>query len=205
MASNAASNEKVTFGLVVSPVEETEGVHDTSLHTPPTQHTPFYALPSAQPSLQSLPSKKEPNVAVYETDLEANHHLGSELATPMVSSSNLDLPAARPMLSQATTAMSGYRRSYDAQARDCTVWPTKETLREKAKAQKAKEQQRTWCGPMKTKWASLQKKQRLWIRILVFLVIVAFAVGLGVGITKAVHGGVWAGKGESHTIPNTPT
>lgn len=83
------------------------------------------------------------------------------------------------------------------------MWPTKETLREKAKAHRVQEQQRQWGGGLKTKWEGMTKKQRLWIRVLTLLLIVALAVGLGVGISKAVNGGVYAGKGQTKTIPNS--
>ena len=174
---------------------------ENSLLTPNTPTSPFYSLPSAQQSLQSLQHKKEPTIAVYETDLEAGTR-GDRYLTPSASHSALDLPPARPVASNATTMMSGYKTSFDGRPKDCTVWPTKDTLREKAKAEKTKQQQTKWCGGMKIKWGAMTKKQRLWIRILVFLLIVALAVGLGVGISRAVHGGVYAGKGEQHSIPD---
>lgn len=194
----ASSNEKVTFGAVVNTANHNASSDENALLTPTTQSSPFYALSSAQPSLQSLPSKKEANIAIYETDLESGLQ-GNRNLTPFASHSALDLPAARPVASYATTQ----KHSIDGRPKECTMWPTKETLREKAKAQKAKEQNTKWGGSMKTKWDSMTKKQRLYIQILVILLIVALAVGLGIGISRAVGGGVWAGKGESHSIPDT--
>jgi len=198
MAFDPSSNEKITFGAVVTPPEDdTSSPRRESTLIAPS--TPFYALPSAQPSLQSLPSKKEPTIAVYEADLEAGHP-SNGISTPLTSHSALDLPHVMPTPSYATTAMDGYRPSFEGRAKECTVWPTKETLREKARVRKAERQQTRWCGSTKTKWDAMTKKQRLWIRLLVLLIIIAVAVGVGVGVSKAVNGGVYAGQGESHVI-----
>jgi len=199
MASDSASNDKVTFGAVVdAPTpQSTAVVTDTTLCTPATPSTPFYSIASAQPSLQSLPSKKEPNVAVYETDLEAGRPCDAT-PTPLGSQSALDLPYALPV----ATNDSYYKRSFEGRTKECTIWPTKETLRDKAKAQKVKKQQKTWHGCLKTKWDDMSKKQRIWVRVLVLLVIVALAFGLGIGISRAVHAGIYAGKGETKPIDN---
>lgn len=49
---------------------------------------------------------------------------------------------------------------------------------------------------------NLNSKQRLWAKIVIALLVVAAAVGLGVGISRAVGGGVWAGQGKSKEIPH---
>ena len=48
-------------------------------------------------------------------------------------------------------------------------------------------------------WGKLNKKQKLWAKILVGLIIIGAAVGIGVGISKAVGGGVW--KGINSQVP----
>ncbi|KAL1304600.1 hypothetical protein AAFC00_003569 [Neodothiora populina] len=196
MSSNQHPSEKVTFGAVVNSDNANREQHDKALT--PSSQSPFYAHPAAQPSLQSLPDEKEVLVNVYDTDLEAGCQRTPEL-TPQPSHAALDLPTARPVASYASTAGTGFRKNPE-----CTVWPTKETLRDKARQQKVKENEKKWGGSLRIKWDGMTKKQRMIVRGLVFLLIVALAVGLGVGISKAVHGGVYAGKGVSHSIPDTP-
>jgi len=77
---------------------------------------------------------------------------------------------------------------------DESVWPAKQTLQEKALL--AKKQR--GCAPLR----NLSKKQRFWVMMLIGLVVVAAAVGLGVGISRAVGGGVWAGDDQTVKIPN---
>jgi hypothetical protein len=50
---------------------------------------------------------------------------------------------------------------------------------------------------------NLTTKQRLWVKIIIALILVAAAVGLGVGISRAVGGGVWAGNGQNKEIPHS--
>ena len=40
-----------------------------------------------------------------------------------------------------------------------------------------------------------------WVYLAIALFVVAAAVGLGVGISRAVGGGVWSGNGQSKQIP----
>lgn len=46
----------------------------------------------------------------------------------------------------------------------------------------------------------MSKKQRLMFQVLIAAFIVAVACGLGIGISKAVGAGVFAGKGQSKPI-----
>jgi hypothetical protein len=77
--------------------------------------------------------------------------------------------------------------------KDCTMWPSRVTLKAKAKEEKAK---RSW-NPL----IRLDKRQRLIAQIVIALVIVGAAVGIGVGVSRAVGGGVWSGTGQTKQIP----
>lgn len=206
----AHNNEKVTFGVTINTnVEETNHLAPNIFDTPKTPNStaapvprsnlttpmaPFYNHPSVEHSQQSLKSTKNP-LAVYETDLEAAR------TTTLASSSNLDLPLA---YSLASNVPSGHRSSCEGRSKECTMWPTKQTLRENARVEKAKQRQSRFCscGHVTGAWGTLNKKQKLWFKIAIALFIVALAVALGVGITRAVGGGVWASQGQQKTIPN---
>lgn len=82
------------------------------------------------------------------------------------------------------------------------MWPTKDALRDKAKAEKTRKRQTRWCGQPKIWWDGLTKKQRLLFKILIVFFVVGIATGLGIGISKAVNGGVFAGNGQSKSIAN---
>jgi hypothetical protein len=67
--------------------------------------------------------------------------------------------------------------------KECTVWPGKQALLEKKKAAR----RRKGCNPMR----NLDKRTKIWVKILIGLFVIGTAVGVGVGISKAVGGGVW--------------
>ena len=67
--------------------------------------------------------------------------------------------------------------------KECTVWPGKHQLLEKSLAVKKSK----GCSPFR----NLDRKQKLWAKIIIALIIVGAAVGIGVGVSKAVGGGVW--------------
>ncbi|KAH0542221.1 hypothetical protein FGG08_003343 [Glutinoglossum americanum] len=76
--------------------------------------------------------------------------------------------------------------------KDCSVWPGKHTLI----ARRRQAKKRDMCNPMR----GLTKKQKLCMKILIALLVVAAAVGIGVGISRAVGGGVWKNNNETRPI-----
>jgi len=66
---------------------------------------------------------------------------------------------------------------------DCPVWPGRSALQRQKK--QAKKQR--GCNPMR----NFSKRQKITIKVLIALVIVGAAVGIGLGISKAVGGGIW--------------
>ncbi len=49
----------------------------------------------------------------------------------------------------------------------------------------------------------LNKRQKLWAKIIIALLIVGAAVGIGIGISKAVGAGVWKSTNEQAPIGNS--
>jgi hypothetical protein len=177
----------ITFGATV---EQPKPTHETTpLRSPPSNESDlsamaatrdaadpsnpfsaFYRHPDARRSMEMhRNSNSKTHLDVYERDLEAG--------TP---------------LSAATTANP--KVSVDGRVKECTMWPTHQTMVQKKKAT----QRQRACNLFR----NLNSKQRLWVKIGIALFIVALAVGLGIGISRAVGGGVWAGNGKSKEIPN---
>jgi len=68
--------------------------------------------------------------------------------------------------------------------KDCTVWPGQRALKQAKKA----ERRRGECwNPMR----GLDKRTKFWVKVLIAAVIVGVAVAVGLGISKAVGGGIW--------------
>lgn len=100
-----------------------------------------------------------------------------------------DVEAGIP-LSAATTQQP--KVSVDGRVKECTMWPSRQAVLEKKK--------RTKRAKGCTCFHNLTSKQRLWVKIGIALFIVAAAAGTGVGISKAVGGGVWKKPGEYQQI-----
>ncbi|MCJ1366339.1 hypothetical protein MMC16_005467 [Acarospora aff. strigata] len=79
-------------------------------------------------------------------------------------------------------------------SKDCTAMAGKNTLKKKKDNLLCRNKHR-W-NPMR----KLSKKQKLWVKISIALLIVGAAVGLGIGISKAVGAGVWKSTNEQRPI-----
>lgn len=179
----SAINEKpVTFGAVVEPTKpqpalrpqvsndsnmsgalEKEITFDSN-----NPYSAFYKHPEARRSMDNGPQSKT-HLGVYERDLEAG---------------------SSPALSPATTQQP--KVSVDGRVKECTMWPSRQTITERRKLYKRAKGCKLFGG--------LNSKQRLWVKILIGLIIVAAAVGLGIGISRAVGGGVYKGNRQSGPI-----
>ncbi|MCJ1353644.1 MAG: hypothetical protein MMC33_003631 [Icmadophila ericetorum] len=67
--------------------------------------------------------------------------------------------------------------------KDCSVWPGQERLLQQHLATKRKR----GCHPMR----NLSKQQKLFVKLVIAVLIVGGAIGIGIGISKAVGAGVW--------------
>lgn len=146
--------------------------------------SPFYNPAPTRTSLEERRSSKA-NINIvtlstsknsYETDLETG--LEQLKATRSGGGSNLLKENQRRSTSQ-----------------DCTVWPGRAALKKKKKEMKRQEKRKGVCGCM----AGLSKRTKIWVKILILCVVVGVVTGVGIGISKAVGGGVW--KNGSHNAP----
>lgn len=79
---------------------------------------------------------------------------------------------------------------------DDKVWPCKRQMREKQLARKKGRR----CDPL----GRLSRKQKMVVQAIVVLLLIAAVTGLGVGISKAVGGGVFKNNNNSNApIGNT--
>ena len=166
----------------------------------------FYAHPQSRTSLEQLSSSRN----------ASRQNLNPIPGGPSDSTADLE-KGLRPQISSVPnlTGVSS-RPSQDVLRQqqqqppphDCPVWPTKQTLKAKARAMKLERRmqrsERGYCGccvALREQYR-LKGRMKLWVKILIGLLIVAVAVGLGIGISKAVGGGVWANHGSSQIGSN---
>lgn len=185
----AASNEKpVTFGAIIEPTTP-----QPALRSPPSHESNMSTSSVDATSKEVAVDSSNPFSAFYKhpqarrsmdvTPQQSKIHLD-------VAVSERDLEAGVP-LSAATTQQP--KVSVDGRVKECTMWPSRQAMMDKKKAHKRAR------GPQV--FRNLTSKQRLWVKIVIGLILIAAATGLGVGISRAVGGGVWAGDGKSKEIP----
>ena len=92
-------------------------------------------------------------------------------------------------------AGSGIMPSSDIpRTKECTAWPGRHQLAEK----RMKMERNKGHNPMR----NLSKKQRLWVKIFIAMIILGAAVGLGIGISKATGSGVFKTTNSQTSIGN---
>lgn len=89
--------------------------------------------------------------------------------------------------------------------KECKMWPSKQTLMERRKAERKKKRDTKFCGgcaPVVDYWETKTKRQRLIVKIVLALLCIGVVVGIAVGITIAVHGTVYVTDNRTAKIPN---
>ena len=85
---------------------------------------------------------------------------------------------------------------------DNAVWPGQQALKRKKKMMRKERGKQALCGWM----AGMPKKTQIWIKVLIALLVIGAAVGVGVGVSRAVGGGIWKNKNDSNVpIEGRPT
>ncbi|QDS72667.1 hypothetical protein FKW77_002820 [Venturia effusa] len=185
----APNPEKTTFGVTVerssSPAAPlTPQPH--SLRLQPSKETTKEPLtPHSADSTHSTPGNEPQNpFSAFYTHSQAPTE--TDLKPPPMYKNDVE----------SNAYLASTRSNLDA-TKDCTMWPSRVTLQQRAIQEK---RAKSW-NPM----CRLTKKQKLTAQIVIALAIIGAAVGIGVGVSKAVHGGVWSGTGQSKPIATTPT
>lgn len=182
----AANDEKpVTFGATVEGLSKPQ---PPALRPAPSNDTTMSAATEKDTGINS----SNPYSAFYKHP-EARRSMDASAPQSKthldVHDRDRDLEAGVP-LSAATT--QNPKISVDGRVKECTMWPSRQAIMEKKKMSKRAK----GCNMFR----NLNSKQRLWAKILIAMIIVAAAVGLGIGISKAVGGGIWKGRGQTAEI-----
>lgn len=188
--SNNENEKPVTFGAVVQDASSLETPPQAALRPQPSTNSSFNneTTTDSNPGFDS----SNPYSAFYKHP-EARRSLDASSAPQSKTHLEVDvrdLEAGSVPLSAATT--QNPKISVDGRVKECTMWPSRQTIMERKKMDK----RARGCKQFR----SLNSKQRLWVKILIAALVVAAAVGLGVGISRAVGGGIWRGKGHTQEI-----
>lgn len=144
--------------------------------------SPFYTHPPA--SHEAIPAAtKKSRLDVYEKDLESGND------APLTPLSDDENPFSK-------------RLAVDHN-KECTMWPSKQTLKQKYQAEKQKRRQNKGIkvlNPIREKWTAMSSRSKLIAKIMLALFIVGVAVALGVGISAAVKGTYYVGSGSNRSI-----
>jgi hypothetical protein len=195
-----ATNEKlepVTFGASIQqrPVSQVEP--QVALRSPPSTESTMSGTSADETKKEAMavdssnPYSAFYNHPVARRSMDAASAPQSKTHLGVVTVNERDMEAGLP-LSTATTQQP--KSSVDGRVKECTMWPSRQAVMDQRKTYK----RTRGCNLFK----NLTSKQRLWAKIVIALVVIAAAVGLGVGISRAVGGGVWAGQGKNKEIPH---
>ncbi|KAJ4344426.1 uncharacterized protein N0V89_012168 [Didymosphaeria variabile] len=181
MAMLANTEKPVTFGATVDAPQQT-------LRSPPSNDSTVSTTAAKQD--MGLDSSNPFSAFYKHPDARRSMDGPPQTKTHLdVNIYDRDLESGVP-LSAATTQQP--KVSVDGRVKECTMWPSRQAIMEKKKlSQRAK-----GCSF----FHNLSNKQRLWVKIIIALFLVAAAAGTGIGISKAVGGGVWKKPGEHGDI-----
>lgn len=195
-------DEKTTFGVTITRSLTPESAHQppAATNVPSASVSVLKTQPSTDSHLSMGPQLVSPTYRTndpfspFYQHPDSRSHLEVDRSKNDLESGLLTVNNANGAPLSTATTQSQPKVSIDGRVKECTVWPTKQTLQDKARAAKTQRRTCQW-------WGRLNKKQKIMVEVFIGLTVVALAVGLSVGISRAVGGGVWAGTGQSHTIP----
>jgi hypothetical protein len=163
-------NEKTTFGVTIEP--QPEHLPATPTKTPSLRDAPPSPLTSS-----STPRRDAANSFDFYDHQDAQK-TETDLKGPQ--SHAHDLEAQRDLgLVQTESSRFGCKK------RDESMWPSLSSQKAKKKQAKREKRAKSW-NPM----AGMGKRQKLIVTLIIALFIIGAAVGIGVGVSKAVGGGV---------------
>lgn len=188
-ASIVPSQKEHNGPLLPDPVVDSPSITPVPTHDDymPGQNvpltSPFYTHPPASHEVITPTTTHLKTHDVYEKDLESAND------APLTPSSYEEHPFSSKIAVE--------------HCKEDTMWPSKQTLAQRYKAQKQKERQTRGlkgCAPVRERWSALSKRNRLYIKLALAFFFIGIAVAIGVGISVAVKGTYYAGDGRSSNI-----
>ncbi|CZT18113.1 uncharacterized protein RCC_03953 [Ramularia collo-cygni] len=173
--------------LLDSPALTPAASHDDMVdylgEKPIPPHSPFYTHPPSSNEVVRMTK----SAATSRTHLEKDLENGPD--TPLSHTDGFG-PFSKNLAVQSQT--------------ECTMWPSKQTLKQQQQANKLGKRNKRACAPVLNTWSGFTKRQRLFIKIAIALFVLGAAVGLGVGISVAVKGAYFTGDGKSQQVGVIP-
>lgn len=156
----------------------------TSLDQPKTASQPH--SPSLRQDTPDLEAAR-PTPAVFVTEQLEQYRAANEHPA--------SLPTTNSQTSQRDKAdiRIGVKRIQSS----TSVWPSRAELKKEAKLAKRERLRKNWHI-----FSDLPRKQRIAIQVLLALIAVCAAVGIGVGISRAVGGTTYKSEGQTEPLPN---
>lgn len=198
MAANE-KHEPVTFGASIERSASPLADAQQPLRSPPSNESNMSTVTAADaPKKEWTADASNPYSAFYKhpealRETRTSVHDALPANKTHLAVQEHDLEGGVPLSVASTQQQS--KVSVDGRVKECTMWPTRQAVLDKRKSYKRKR----GCAFFR----NLNSKQRLWAKLVIGLLVIAAAVGLGVGISRAVGGGVWAGNGQSKEIPHS--
>jgi hypothetical protein len=181
---SALENEKTTFGATIEPSPSTtpSPLPLSARDAPPTPLTASSEL--------EVP-RQNPFYAI-----SSGARTSTSLKQPPSYAQHADLEAQR---SNAELGLTNTASTSATKTKENSMWPSLKAQKTKAKAERCKE---SW-NPMR-RWG-LGRRQKMIVTAVIALLIIGAAVGIGVGVSKAVGGGVKDQHGDTRPIGERPT
>jgi hypothetical protein len=176
--SRQPSNQSLSVLDTIADVDSTHSLcptqnshNENSFERETSPLSPFYNPAPTRYSLEAQKSESRQNINVINSFYDT------------------DVEALTPN----TTRNAGLFKSKSGNP-ECTVWPGQRALEMKKKAARKERNKHGLCGCM----AGLHRRTKISIQALIVLVIIGAVVGIGVGVSKAVGGGVWKNSSNSN-------
>jgi hypothetical protein len=156
---------------VMSTIEDIDSTH--SMTPPTTARNEKFPNAASSPYYPQTPaSESKQNINPFDQDIEAQ-----------------TLTQQKTEASQSKTGLL---------KKKCTTtvdpaWPGRDQLKMRKKQLK---REKACCGS----WVAMSSRKKTMVKVLIFLVVVALATGLGIGISRALNTGVWTKSGSNTPI-----
>ena len=188
--------------------EESNGAHfgASVLPTPTTPTTPRIHVIHEKPSTDTLANASTGCRTPMEEYDPTSSHPCSPFYSPAATRCSIDYlkPSSAVALNVSTADLEAghidrLRQSIEdpnaihiTPSKECSQWPGQAALGRKKKELKRERV----CTPLR----NLNRTQRLWAKIIIAMVIVGAATGIGIGVSKATGAGIWKNQNQSSSI-----